>query len=650
MAANKPTVFISYSHTDEQWKDRLVTHLSVLEGEGFLEVWEDRRIGAGDDWNDQIREGIEQANVAILLITADFLNSKFIRFQEVPPLLERRKQDGVTVIPIIVRHCTWQEVPWLASLQVRPADGRPLASGDDNQIDKDLTAIATEIHAILHPGETESDTPRWAVETTAKPQWNRRGIGWLAAAVASFALFATLSQLLLSDFPRLLAAIGLGAGIITMAAGALWRSGASGAWVKHLTHSVARSTPTRAAIVTFAAATLLGAGFLGFPRVEEIMGCRFPGTNCLIIGTFDQETLVPTLASRFARTAEILAQKFSILPTSLIDRIYRRDKLPDRCDDMCVDGAFTRGPNQFQLEARPIRAERRLTPIVLTDTTESAGVTLAFWHAITDSLISRFGLPVSETLRDSMRGVPTANEDALLQNNEGVRLTLQSEGPLSTDGGEHLLNDAIARFDRAIALDSNYAQAYANRAYARRLDDDASGAIADYQTAIAKLQRYAPFHRRLATVYASLGRNEEAIEQLSEATLLNPSYLLALADLAALYLRENQLSEAEVAALEALRADSTYAPALAFAGTIALRRKYFDSAVDYLIRAEDAWRNDEAHLRDHALVLLQLIRALEMLPDAERACGIIEIGQLNPLLTTLWPDSLLKYRQDLGCR
>jgi hypothetical protein len=45
-----PTVFISYSHQDEAWKDRLVTHLGVLKSEGVFELWDDRQISAGDGW------------------------------------------------------------------------------------------------------------------------------------------------------------------------------------------------------------------------------------------------------------------------------------------------------------------------------------------------------------------------------------------------------------------------------------------------------------------------------------------------------------------------------------------------------------------------------------------------------------------------
>jgi len=99
------TVFISYSHKDEAWKDRLVKQLGVLQAEGVLEVWDDRRIEAGEDWQPEIERAIEHAAVAILLVSADFLTSKFILGVEVPRLLERRQKEGVRVIPLIVWPC-----------------------------------------------------------------------------------------------------------------------------------------------------------------------------------------------------------------------------------------------------------------------------------------------------------------------------------------------------------------------------------------------------------------------------------------------------------------------------------------------------------------------------------------------------------------
>jgi len=44
---DKPTVFISYSHMDEAWKDRLVIHLRALEQAGRITIWDDRRIDGG---------------------------------------------------------------------------------------------------------------------------------------------------------------------------------------------------------------------------------------------------------------------------------------------------------------------------------------------------------------------------------------------------------------------------------------------------------------------------------------------------------------------------------------------------------------------------------------------------------------------------
>ncbi len=100
--SNRLSIFISYSHADEAWKDRLVKQLRVLESEGNFEVWDDRRIGAGDDWYPAIEKALNEASMAILLVSEDFLTSPFILGDEVPRLLKRRKEEGIWVIPLIV--------------------------------------------------------------------------------------------------------------------------------------------------------------------------------------------------------------------------------------------------------------------------------------------------------------------------------------------------------------------------------------------------------------------------------------------------------------------------------------------------------------------------------------------------------------------
>ena len=55
----QPTIFISYSRVDEEWKDRLVKQLRVLQLEGAFDVWDDRRIQTGDDWYPEIEAAME---------------------------------------------------------------------------------------------------------------------------------------------------------------------------------------------------------------------------------------------------------------------------------------------------------------------------------------------------------------------------------------------------------------------------------------------------------------------------------------------------------------------------------------------------------------------------------------------------------------
>ena len=138
-------VFISYSHKDERWRERLVEQLQVLEKQGLLQVWDDTRIGAGDDWYKRINEAMLECRVAVLLISSSFLTSDFILEEEVPKLIDCHEDDGMSVVPLLVRACPWQEVKWLARLQLRPADGKPLAGRKKAAVEKLLSELALEM-------------------------------------------------------------------------------------------------------------------------------------------------------------------------------------------------------------------------------------------------------------------------------------------------------------------------------------------------------------------------------------------------------------------------------------------------------------------------------------------------------------------------
>lgn len=145
----QPTIFISYSHKDEAEKDKLLSHLGVLESVGLVDVWNDDQIGAGADWEPEISQAMAYARVAILLITANFLTSDFILGREVPTLLHRRQSEGLTVFPVIAKACAWRMVDWLTKMNVRPKNGRPVWSDRGSHIDEDLAAIAEEVARII---------------------------------------------------------------------------------------------------------------------------------------------------------------------------------------------------------------------------------------------------------------------------------------------------------------------------------------------------------------------------------------------------------------------------------------------------------------------------------------------------------------------
>lgn len=156
MTRNK--LFISYSHKDMRWLERVREQLGVLEREDLIETFEDARISPGEDWYTRLDLEMEEARIALLLISPAFLTSDFIRREEIPHLFVRHESGGMQLYPLLVRDCAWQEVPWLARVQMRPRDARALASLRGGALDKCLADMAREIAATVRTApETTTD-------------------------------------------------------------------------------------------------------------------------------------------------------------------------------------------------------------------------------------------------------------------------------------------------------------------------------------------------------------------------------------------------------------------------------------------------------------------------------------------------------------
>src|SRR5436309_2291311 len=111
-APRRNRVFISYSHADALWLERLRVHFKSLEliyGD-LLDTWDDTRIQTGEPWKEQIQQALNSAKIAILLVSADFLASEFINTEELPLLLAAAKNDGLRIIPVILRPCRFGQI------------------------------------------------------------------------------------------------------------------------------------------------------------------------------------------------------------------------------------------------------------------------------------------------------------------------------------------------------------------------------------------------------------------------------------------------------------------------------------------------------------------------------------------------------------
>ncbi|MGE0883398.1 MAG: TIR domain-containing protein [Blastocatellales bacterium] len=161
---DKPTIFISYSHQDEVWKDRLRPHLQALALDDRIVVWDDRKIDAGDTWYPEIKDAINRARVAVCLISADFLASKFCVKEEIPVFLQRRETEGVVILPVLVRPCFWKKTEWLSQIQMLPRDGKSLAADFKEDFDTVFAELAERIFEVI-------DNPDYQPPSPPAPIW-----------------------------------------------------------------------------------------------------------------------------------------------------------------------------------------------------------------------------------------------------------------------------------------------------------------------------------------------------------------------------------------------------------------------------------------------------------------------------------------------
>lgn len=144
------SVFISYSHVDEQYRAELEKHLALLRRQGHITTWSDHRIPPGSELESAISTALESAEIILFLVSSDFLNSEYCYGIEMRRALERHQAGQVKVIPLIVRPCDWTSSPF-GRLKALPADGRPVTKWPS--LDDAFLDVVQRLRPLLATGD-----------------------------------------------------------------------------------------------------------------------------------------------------------------------------------------------------------------------------------------------------------------------------------------------------------------------------------------------------------------------------------------------------------------------------------------------------------------------------------------------------------------
>lgn len=118
--------FISYSHKDEKYLERLKVHLSQMKRDGLINDWTDHAIRAGATLDNEISSALASSNLFIALVSPDYIASNYCYKREFETALKRQAEGRLTIVPIIVEPCDWHSTPF-SKFKAVPKDGKAIS-------------------------------------------------------------------------------------------------------------------------------------------------------------------------------------------------------------------------------------------------------------------------------------------------------------------------------------------------------------------------------------------------------------------------------------------------------------------------------------------------------------------------------------------
>ncbi len=147
-AATPMTIFYSYAHADESLRKDLEKHLSSLRREGLIAEWHDCDINAGMEWEREINAHLNAAQIILLLVSPDFIDSEYCYGIEMKRAMERHERGEAFVIPVILRHVYWQGAPF-GKLQALPTGAKPVVDRSWHDLDEAFFDVVKGIRKVV---------------------------------------------------------------------------------------------------------------------------------------------------------------------------------------------------------------------------------------------------------------------------------------------------------------------------------------------------------------------------------------------------------------------------------------------------------------------------------------------------------------------
>ena len=150
-------IFFCYAHEDEPLLKKLKAHLRPLQRQGLVDMWYDRDISAGSDWEQQIKEQLNTAHIILLLVSPDFMDSDYCYGIEMKRAIERDRRGEARVIPIVLRPVDFEGTPF-RKLQALPTDAKAVMSSSWQYQDEAFVNVTKGIRKVVEELMTSTKT------------------------------------------------------------------------------------------------------------------------------------------------------------------------------------------------------------------------------------------------------------------------------------------------------------------------------------------------------------------------------------------------------------------------------------------------------------------------------------------------------------